>query len=248
MDSGAKTTPIEDEKPSTRRIKLPYTRRLHRLMRPILRTTGRLLFHALCRVRITGVENLPERGGYLIASNHISLFEPPFLLSFWPATIEAAGAKEIWERPVQNVLVRLYGAIPVHRGVYDRQMIDAALAVLKSGRSLLLMPEGGRSHDLGMRQALPGIAYIVDLAGVPVVPVGIAGTTDDFLKKALRGKRPLLEMRIGRSFRLPPIAGKGKDRRLERQQHADRIMEEIAALLPEEYHGIYGKPPAQAGH
>ncbi len=113
---------------------------------------------------------------------------------------------------------------------------------------MLWMPEGGRSHNLGMRQALPGVAYIAEKAQVPVVPVGIAGTTDDFLKRALRGQRPTIEMRIGRPFTLPPITGRGKDRRLERQQHADRIMQEIAALLPEAYHGIYGKPPAQAGH
>jgi hypothetical protein len=75
-----------------------------------------------------------------------------------------------------------------------------------------------------------------------VIPVGILGTTDDFLKRALRGKRPTLEMRIGAPFTLPPLEGRGEQRRLARQRNADAIMQHIAALLPPEYHGVYAVP------
>jgi 1-acyl-sn-glycerol-3-phosphate acyltransferase len=186
---------------------------------------------------------VPINGPYLVASNHISLFEPPFILAFWPVTLEAAGAVEIWERPGQNVLVRLYGGIPVHRGEYDRQLVEEMIAVLKSGRSLLIAPEGGRTHTIGMRRANPGAAYIVDQARVPVVPVGILGTTDDLLQRSLHWQRPSLEMRIGAPFILPPLEGRGEARRLARQRNADSIMQHIAALLPPEYHGEYAGSP-----
>lgn len=205
------------------------------LMRPLFRG----LFHILSRVQVSGLENVPAKGPYLVAINHVSLFEPPFILAFWPIALEAAGAIEIWERPGQNVLVRLYGGIPVHRGEYDRQLVEQMIAVLKSGHPLLIAPEGGRTHTIGMRRANPGAAYIVDQAGAPVVPVGILGTTDDFLKRALRWERPAIEMRIGAPFTLPPLEGRGEARRLARQRNADQIMLHIAALLPSEYHGAY---------
>jgi 1-acyl-sn-glycerol-3-phosphate acyltransferase len=228
-------------------LKAAYVVPLHtRLIRTLLRPIFRLLFHILSRVRISGLENVPEHGPYLIAINHISLYEPPFVLAFWPTPPEAAGAVEIWERRGQNVLVRLYGGIPVHRGNYDRSLIETMLAALRSGRPLLIAPEGGRSHQLGMRQALPGAAYVINQAGVPVIPVGIVGATDVFLEKALRGKRPVIEMRIGQAIHLPAIAGKGEQRRLARQRNADLIMHRIAALLPPEYRGVYANLEAGA--
>jgi 1-acyl-sn-glycerol-3-phosphate acyltransferase len=224
--------------------RLAYTVPLYRrLLRALMRPLFRLLFHILSRVTVTGKENVPRRGPYLVASNHVSLYEPPFILAFWPTPLEAAGAVEIWERPGQNVLVRLYGGIPVHRGEYDRKLVEDMLAVLRSGRPLLIAPEGGRTHSIAMRRANPGVAYIADQAQVPVVPVGILGTSDDFLRRALRGERPAIEMRIGAPFHLPPLEGRGAARRLARQRNADLIMQHIAALLPPEYHGVYAAKP-----
>jgi len=211
----------------------------HRLTRRLLRPLFRSLFHVLCRVVVIGRENIPSEGAYLIAINHVSLFEPPLVLAFWPVTPEAVGAVDIWDRPGQSLLVRLYHGIPVHRGEYDRRLTDTMVSVLRAGRPLLIAPEGGRSHSAGMRRAFPGIAYVMDRARVPVVPVGIVGSSDDFLKRALRAERPLLEMRIGRPIILPLAEGKGEARRLARQRNADRIMAHIAALLPLEYRGVY---------
>jgi 1-acyl-sn-glycerol-3-phosphate acyltransferase len=221
-------------------LKVAYIVPLHtQTFRALMRPVFRLIFHILSQVRIQGLENVPKHGPYLIAINHISLYEPPFILAFWPTPLEAAGAVEIWQRPGQNMLVRLYGGIPVHRGNYDRSLIETMLAVLQSGRPLLIAPEGGRGHQIGMRQALPGAAYIIDQAGVPVIPVGIVGATDDFLENALHGKRPIIEMRIGQVIHLPTINGKGEQRRLARQRNTDLIMHRIAALLPPEYRGVY---------
>lgn len=230
--TAAPSTPINTPTPYRPALR---NRLARRVMRPLFRT----LFRLLGRVRVSGRENVPRSGAYLIAINHVSAFEPPLTMAFWPKPIEAAGAADIWERPGQDVLARLYGGIPVHRGEFDRQVVEKMLAVLNSGRPLLLAPEGGRSHTHGMRRALPGAAYLADQARVPVVPVGFVGTHDDFVHKALRMKRPTVEMRIGRPFVLPPITGKGEARRLERQRNADLIMLHIAELLPKEYHGVY---------
>jgi 1-acyl-sn-glycerol-3-phosphate acyltransferase len=216
-----------------------YTVPVHtRLFRWVFRPVFRGIFHLLSQVQISGTEIIPQ-GAYIIAINHVSLFEPPFMLAFWPIAPEAVGAVDIWQRRGQSRLARCYGGIPIHRGEYDRQAMARVQAALQSGRPLLISPEGGRSHSLGMRRALPGVAFIIEKANVPVVPVGVVGATDDFLKKGLRGKRPVIEMRIGAPFWLPPIEGKGEQRRRARQRNADLIMQRIALLLPAEYHGVY---------
>lgn len=211
-----------------------------RFFRAVFRPCFRAVFHLLSKVEIVGYENVPSNGPYMIAVNHVSLFEPPFILAFWPTAPEAVGAVDIWSRPGQSTLARLYGGIPVHRGEYDRELIATMLAVLEKGLPLLIAPEGGRSHTPGLRRALPGVAYIVDKARVPVVPVGISGATDDFLQLALRGHRPCLTMHIGAPFRMPPVTGVGEDRRKDRQNNVDLIMIHIARLLPIEYRGVYG--------
>lgn len=210
-----------------------------RLLRFVLRPVFRGLFYLLSRVKISGLENVPRQGAYMIAINHVSLYEAPFMLAFWPVAPEAVGAVDIWQRRGQSTLARIYGGIPVHRGEYDRNLIDKMVAALHSGRPLLIAPEGGRSHTPGMRRALPGVAFVVEKADVPVVPVGVVGTTDDFLARALRGKRPTLEMRIGEPLRLPKHSNNRGTRRDTRQQNVDLIMKHIARLVPDEYRGVY---------
>ena len=211
----------------------------NRLARVVLKPIFQGLFHVLARIKVAGVENVPVGKPYLVAFNHISTFDPPLLLAFWPEMLEGMGAVDLWSRPGQAQLVRLYSVIPVHRGEYDRDLLERALSVLAAGRPLLLAPEGGRSHHLGMRRAHPGVAYLAEKAGVPVIPVGITGTTDDFFKRATHLERRLLEMRIGSPVNLPAVTGKGDERREARQRNADLVMEHIAALLPKEYRGVY---------
>ena len=224
-------------------MNIPYSVPVkNRLARNILRPLFRGLFHILGGVEITGTQNVPVRGAYLIAINHISIYEAPFVVAFWPIAPEIAGAAEVWKRPGQSLLARLYGGIQVQRDQYDRQMIEKTLNTLKSGYPLLIAPEGGRSHIPGMRQANPGIAYLMDKANVPVIPVGVFGSTEDYFEKAIRGKRPKIGMHIGRAMSFPPVEGKGIHRRELRQRYADQIMYQIAALLPSDYHGVYANP------
>jgi 1-acyl-sn-glycerol-3-phosphate acyltransferase len=113
------------------------------------------------------------------------------------------------------------------------------IAVLNSGKPLLLAPEGRRSHNHGMQRAMPGVAYIAEKTGTPVIPVGIVGTTDDFFDRAIHLRRPAVEMRIGKPMTLPKVEGKGAVRREALQANANQIMLAIASLLPPEYRGIY---------
>lgn len=218
----------------------PYSIPFHiKLNRIYLRFGIRTLFHILGRVKVSGRENIPFGKPYVIAMNHISIFDPPLVVTFWPEQPEVIGAADVFEKKGQGPLLSMYGVIPVHRGDYDRILLEKVLAILKAGRPLLIAPEGGRSHEPAMRRAMPGIGYIVEHAQVPVVPVGLVGTTDDFWQRAKRGEKPNLEMRIGKPIHFPAMIQKGAQRREARQHNADLVMRHIAGLLPEEYHGVY---------
>jgi 1-acyl-sn-glycerol-3-phosphate acyltransferase len=199
------------------------------------------LFQTLGRVQIAGEENIPFGKPYVVAMNHVSIFDPPFAAAFWPEYLEIIGAEDVFYKPGQGQLLKMYGVIPVHRGDYDRGLLTRIIRIIKSGLPLLIAPEGARSHVTAMQRAKPGIAYIIEQTGVPVVPVGIIGTTEDYWQRARRGERPLLQMHIGRPIELPKISARGTERHQARQKNADLVMSYLAGLLPEEYRGVYAE-------
>jgi 1-acyl-sn-glycerol-3-phosphate acyltransferase len=79
----------------------------------------------------------------------------------------------------------------------------------------------------------------MEQTGLPVVPVGIVGTTDDFWHKASKGKRPQLEMHIGRPVKIQGADQHHLGRKESRQLLSDLVMRHIAGLLPKEYRGFY---------
>ena len=212
-----------------------------RILRPFLKTFFRGIFRGLARIHIIGQGNIPYGKPYVAAMNHVSIFDPPFVAAFWPEALEIIGAIDVFGKPGQGQLLRLYGVIPVHRGDYDRPLLTKLIAILKSGRPLLIAPEGGRSHEPAMRRAKPGIAYLVEKTGAPVLPVAIVGTTEDFWRRASRGAKPVLEMRIGKPITLPAITTRGTEKHADRQKNADLVMSYLAGLLPDDYRGVYAE-------
>ena len=210
-----------------------------KVSRPFLKAVFRGIFHVLANVKVTGKENIPYGEAYVAAMNHVSMFDPPFTAAFWPEYLEIIGASDVFEKPGQGQLLRAYGVMPVHRGEYDRSLFMKVISILNSGFPLLIAPEGGRSHVTAMRRAKPGLAYIIEKTRVPVVPVGLVGTTTDFWQRATHGDRPSLEMRIGTPIVLPEIKVKGADKHEARQANTDLVMNHLAGLLPEEYRGVY---------
>lgn len=212
-----------------------------RVIRPSAKAVFRGIFRTFARVKISGKENIPYGKPYVVAINHVSIFDPPFAGAFWPEELEMMGASDVFEKPGQGQILRLYGVIPVHRGEIDRPLLTRVIWMINSGRPMLIAPEGTRSHVPGMQRAKPGIAYIIEKTGVPVLPAAIVGTTEDFWQLAIHGKQPPLEMRIGKPITLPSIKETGSEKHAARQRNADLVMSYLADLLPEEYRGVYAE-------
>lgn len=209
------------------------------ISRRFLRFFFRGLFHTLGKVKLYGMEKIPTNNKYVVAFNHVSMVEVPFIGSFWPTILEIIGATVVWERPVHALVAKGWAGIQVYREGFDREVFQKVIQVFESGRPLMISPEGTRSRTPGLLRGKPGVAYIVDKVKVPVIPVAVVGNTYEFLKEGIRGKRPTIQMIVGDLIDLPPLTGRGEEKRNMRQHNTDIIMARIAELLPEDYRGVY---------
>lgn len=146
-----------------------------RFARFVRATVGRLLL-ALYRTRSSGWANVPS-GGAILAGNHVSYLDPALLWCLTPRPTHFVAKIELWDTGWLGWALDHFWAFPVHRGAVDREMISTATTLLAGGELLGMFPEGTRSssgEELG--EAHGGVAFLAIRAGVPVVPVGIAGT------------------------------------------------------------------------
>src|SRR3990172_5421697 len=139
------------------------------------------LLRIVFRQRVSGVENLPRDGGYVLSANHNSNFDPwPLGLPLFPRRFLRFMAKsELFWFPL-GVVIRGAGAFKVRRGERDQEAIDTALQLCRDGNVVVMFPEGTRRKK-GLRKKYEarwhtGAARIALEAGVPLVPAGIAGT------------------------------------------------------------------------
>ncbi|MGH3049778.1 MAG: lysophospholipid acyltransferase family protein, partial [Gaiellaceae bacterium] len=139
------------------------------------------ILYLLFRLRVRGREHLPVGGGYVLACNHVSSFDPwPLGLPLWPRRFLRFMAKsELYWWPLRPVLDAV-GAFPVRRGQADVEAIETAVRLAAEGHVIAMVPEGTRrSKGLVKRhEARPrsGAARIALEAGVPLVPAAVGGT------------------------------------------------------------------------
>jgi len=196
----------------------------------------KLSLHLFTRWQVEGGENVPRRGPLIVVANHLSLADPPLLSASIPRRIVFMAKKEAFRSPILGPLVRAWRAFPVQRERLDREALRRAQQVLGQGLTLGMFPEGRRGSMAEMQRAYPGTSLLAIRSGVPILPVGIAGSEKISPLGLLR--RPDIVVNIGKPLNLAPADGK-----LTRGQLAlatDLIMGRIAELLPQSYQGAYG--------
>jgi len=145
------------------------------------RWAGTLLSVSGVRVRVEGLEQIDPSASYVFISNHLSYMDTPVALAYIPAQFRFLAKRGLFQIPFLGQHLSRAGHIPVPRGdprAAVRTMQLAAEIIQKKKISLLIFPEGGRSHDGELRPFKEGGAYIAIRAGVPVVPIAIIGTRE----------------------------------------------------------------------
>lgn len=132
------------------------------------------------RLRVSGHCNVPRRGAVILASNHISDSDPPFILNGSPRPLWFMAKEELFTMRVLGLdfgrIIRFCQAFPVDPQGADRAALRYTEELLAAGRAVVIFPEGRCSPTGEMGPVLPGTVMLALRARVPVVPVGLWGT------------------------------------------------------------------------
>lgn len=142
----------------------------------VIRAVGWLLLKIFWRMKVIGIENLPERGGVIIASNHVSYLDPIVLGASTKRKIHFIAKKEVFNNIFSSIFFKNLNAFPIDRKKIDMHAFKKTISILEEGGALGIFPEGTRSLNGDLQELKLGVVKIAMKAGVPIVPVGIIGT------------------------------------------------------------------------
>lgn len=166
----------------------------------------KVLFTIFLRLRVEGAENIPATGSLVIASNHISLLDPPVLGTAATRKVHFMAKEELFV-PVLGTIYKILGAFPVRRGGADRAAIKHGIDILAGGEVLAIFPEGTRSRTGALGKAQPGALMMASKTRATIVPACVIGT--DY--KRQRRIWPQVTVRFGKPISFPADAVASKE-------------------------------------
>lgn len=181
-----------------------------------------LIFKFFFQIKIYGQDNLPKKGGFILASNHLSYLDPLVLGVACPRQLNFMARHDLFRNPFFSWLITSVNAFAVKRNSPDLSALKEAMARLRQGKAVVLFPEGSRQVEGLSPDAQPGIGFLVIKTAVPVIPVLISGTRK-ILPKGARLIRPgKISVHFGKQISL--------ERSMPYQDIAKAIMENIRHL------------------
>ena len=189
----------------------------------IFKVLCRIWFGLVFRTRVIGAENIPASGAFILAANHVSNWDPPFLGTFIDREVCYMGKEELFKNPVMAWVCRHLHVFPVKRGAADKTAIKTAVKILKDGKCFGIFPEGTRSKTGKLGKAEAGVSLIAAMTKAPIIPAAIVDTEKIFSSEV---KFPRLAVVYGTPMK---FTGSTKDRDAL-DAFAQSIMNEIAKL------------------
>lgn len=215
----------------------------------VLKAILKPLLRIVYRIRVEGLENVPKKGGAIIAANHLSFLDSFFIpLVVKRRKVTYLAKADYFKSWKTSWFFSMAGQIPCERdgGNKAQQSLDIALDVLRDGKLLGIYPEGTRSPDGHLYRGRTGVARLALAAGRQVIPCGLVGTEKVMPKNAklprLRG-RPTVVVRFGAPIEFSRYAGQERDRFVLRSI-TDEISFEIMQLSGQEYKDEYASRTA----
>ena len=126
------------------------------------------------RFEVNGTENVPQKGGFILACNHLSYIDPPAVGCKIPRNLHYFARDSLFFWPL-GLLISNLNSITVNRKQLDLGTLRRVLLVLKNGKPVLLFPEGTRSPDGTLQKSQKGLGLLVHKSGVPVLPARLHG-------------------------------------------------------------------------
>ncbi len=142
----------------------------------VLRFLSFLILKIFFRIEASGTENIPESGGFILASNHVSHLDPIALGVSCPRDLSYMARDDLFFNPIFSWLLTSCNAFPVKRNSADFSALKEAIVRVKSGGGLVIFPEGTRKPNGISLQPQAGIGFLASKLNVPVLPVFVKGT------------------------------------------------------------------------
>lgn len=181
-------------------------------MRPLYKWSWlflNFLLKVLFGFRVKGREMVPGDGAVIVASNHISLVDPPVVGAAIPRETYFLAKKELFSNRFLAGIIKAYNTVPVNRGRADRGALRRIAELLREGQVVLLFPEGTRGTGNSLLKGKPGVGKLAVEAQVSIVPVYISASNR--LRQTLLRKRRLT-VRFGSPVPQSWIGTLGRDK------------------------------------
>ncbi len=136
----------------------------------------RIISTLIFRIKTYGQEHFPETGGCIVATNHISYFDPLMVGSWAPRQMYFLAKRELFKNKIFGNVIHRTNALPISRGTVDREALRQSMEVIKDGFPLLVFPEGTRSKTGEFLEPKLGIGMMARRAECPIVPGYIQGS------------------------------------------------------------------------
>ncbi len=202
----------------------------------LLQRVMQWLIEALTRIEVRGIENIPTTGAFILAPNHLHVFDLPVAFAYCPRQVCVFAANK-WRDKLGGWVMKLVTTtIFVARGEVDRRALTQALAVLNRGGVMAIAPEGTRSRTGGLLPGKSGVTYLAARADVPIIPTAMWGQ-EKVMPGWLRLRRAEVHLHFGAAIHLPVEAALLRAGELE--AYTEQLMLALAAMLPAEYRGVY---------
>lgn len=142
---------------------------MYRILRPI----AKFLVWFVFRTKVYGLENIPEKGGFILASNHVTMIDPVFMVVKCPRELHFMGKAELFEKPFVRWFLTGMNGFPVQRRGMDMKSVRYAEALLEREHVLGIFPEGTRSKTRVPQAPKAGVALIAKETKSDIVPVSV---------------------------------------------------------------------------
>src|SRR6266487_5275575 len=207
-----------------------------------LRSMVRFIMKMIADIEVHGKEKLPQ-GNVIIAANHLGRLDTAVLLCITDRDdLIMPVAEKYKNHPLYGAIGRAANAIWLNRFEADYSALRQILERMKGGGMLVIAPEGTRSKTESLQQGKMGVTFLASKSGYPVLPVALTGTEDrGVIENLKRFRRSKITAIAADPFYINTPAGKGRE--VAMRQATDEIMCQIAALLPENYRGVYANYP-----
>ena len=135
--------------------------------------TSKWIFKNLFRCRVYNPERVPTKGSVIIASNHESYIDPPFIGSSLSRPINYLARENIFSHWLSGPYFRRLNAVPVDRDGGGAKGLKIILDRLINNNGIIIFPEGTRTFDGKMLSSKAGIGLAIIKSQAPVVPVRV---------------------------------------------------------------------------